>query len=57
MARTQHTDSFVTIKKGNGGSCRCVFKFWGAEDTDATVYQLRKYGRGKEAKLILVEGD
>jgi hypothetical protein len=54
----QHTESFVTVKKGGLGSCRCIFKIWSDNETDITVYQLRKCGRtGQRAKLILVEGD
>ena len=50
----QHTDNFVTVKKRSVGSCRCLLKLWGSDETDSVVYQLRRYGRGKEAKLILV---
>ena len=50
----QHTDNFVTVKKRAAGSCQCIVKLWGKDVPDATVYQLRRYGRGKEAKLILV---
>lgn len=53
----QHTNSFVTVKKGGQGSCRCFMKFWTGNDIDATVYQLRKYGKGERAKLILIEGE
>lgn len=57
LAMCQHTDSFITVKKGSHNSCKCIFKLWGASEPDVTVYQLRRYGRGKEAKLIMVEGD
>ena len=53
----QHTDNFITVKKGSHGGCKCIFKLWGASQPDVTVYQIRRYGRGKEAKLIMVEGD
>lgn len=39
------------------GSCQCILKLWGKDEPEATVYQLRRYGRGKEAKLILIEGE
>ena len=55
--KCQHTDNFITTKRGSSSSCKCIFKLWGGDESDSTVYQLRRYGRGKEAKLILVEGD
>ncbi len=53
----QQTDTFATVKKGAIGSCRCILKIWSNNDSDATVYQIRKFGRNNQRiKLILVEG-
>lgn len=53
----QHTVSFVTVKKGSNNSCKCLFRLWAGDEPDAEVYQLRKCSKGRDAKLILVEGN
>ena len=51
----QQTESFITVKKGGSGGCRCFLKIWSRSEEDTTVYQLRKFGKGHErVKLILV---
>lgn len=53
----QQTSSFLTVKKGESGSCKCFLKIWSNSEPDTTVYQLRRYGKiENRLKLILIEG-